>query len=574
MTATRLSARVATVESTVPGSADLWCTYAALRALRWVGRAAPPEHVERTVEFLNDRRNADGGYAWSRGMSSDAWATFYCTQALSDLGRPPLQLDKTAAWLVSTWSGAGYGMMPGQAADVWATYFSTLSVVEMCGERVPDMVALAGWLRALQAENGGLAWSPEHAEAGTSDVRACYYGVAAWRAADPQGTSPPPWDVARLVAWLQGRQSPSGGFRFADDSEAECQWATYRAAGALSHLGARPTYDLTPWLVATRGPGGAFVRWRDYPVEDVWASFCAVGAMRVVGLPTDAVSAQVTANLAKMALPGGGYTYRSRQHAADALSVAAAAQVSGEREPGLESWLESCQLPNEAGIMYMPGRGAEVRCTLWGLAAGAFRNDPEARRRIAGWLRRLQNPDGGFGYWEGRGSDLVSTAAAVETAAKFLDGLVLECFDVARLLRFVVQCAHDSRHSTFPGGQPTARAGLQALRIRGTLEAWDSAQVATLLERHVVAGGGFADTGNRIPDLLTTYEAVVTADRCGLELDTTGLSALLARIHGESGTAWTPLGPPIGGALAEALATLLQRRLGDPSVSLPALTLS
>ena len=36
--------------------------------------------------ILLGRRNSDGGYAWSRGMPSDAWATFYCRRP-RDLSR-------------------------------------------------------------------------------------------------------------------------------------------------------------------------------------------------------------------------------------------------------------------------------------------------------------------------------------------------------------------------------------------------------------------------------------------------------------------------------------------------------
>src|SRR5436305_5870883 len=92
--------------------------------------------------------------------------------------------------------------------------------------------------------------------------------------------------------------------------------------------------------------------------------------------------------------------------------------------------------------MYMPGRGAEIRCTLWGLSAGAFRDEPRARRTIGEWLARLQNPDGGFGYWHGRGSDLVSTASAVEIARLLDAGSVL---DRAGLTAFVERCRKDAR---------------------------------------------------------------------------------------------------------------------------------
>ena len=57
------------------GQPDLWCTYAAIRSLAWVERL---EQVDAPVlqAYILSRRNRDGGFAWSKGMPSDAWATF------------------------------------------------------------------------------------------------------------------------------------------------------------------------------------------------------------------------------------------------------------------------------------------------------------------------------------------------------------------------------------------------------------------------------------------------------------------------------------------------------------------
>jgi len=561
----------------VSGEPDLWCSYAAVRTLRWLDRieprpagsgSGPVPDLDGTAAYLARHRNSDGGYAWSRGMTSDAWATFYATQALRDLGRPVPAPERTARWLESTWSGEAYAMMPGQRPDVWATHFSTRTAVEVCRTGVSDEARLLAWLGALQTPDGGLTWSPEHTE---PDVRACYYGIAAWRAVRPAG--PAPWDVPALVRWLQDSQHPSGGFRFNAASEVPCLWATYRAAGALAMLGARPRHDPSAFVDSLRGPGGGYVRWPGYTVEDVWAAFCAVGALRAVGASTSGIADAVAARVATFACPGGGFTYREPEAAADVLTGAAAV-LSGLAEPAeVTPWLAACQLPNEGGVMYMPGRGSEVRCTTWALAAGAFADDEPGRARIAAWLRAIQNPDGGFGYWEGRGSDLVSTAAAV--AAVALLGRRLEStVDTHRLARFVQSCATGDGYATVPGATPTLRAGAQALRIRAALHDPDSAALADLLERHRVPGGGFANEGNRVPDLLSTYEAVLAADTYHLPVDTAAIGRFLDRVTTGAETAWTPLGPPTGGALAHCLATLLRARLTDPTRKLPPLTLS
>lgn len=558
----------------VSGEPDLWCTYAAVRSLRWLDRVTPMPgavfDVEGTAAYLAGRRNTDGGYAWSRGMPSDAWATFYAVQGLRDLGRPAGALDSTAAWLASTWSGEAYAMMPGQYPDVWATHFSTRTTVEACGEDVPDRGALLVWLAALQTPAGGLTWSPEHTE---PDVRACYYGVAAWRALRTVEDVRPPWDVPALVEWLRARQDDDGGFRFTDEVDLPCLWATYRASSALETLGARPLGDTAAFVRARRGPHGGFVRWPGSTAEDVWAAFCAVGTLLAVGESTVGISDAVVARLAQFACVGGGFTYREPINAADALTAAAAVFHGHASAREIVPWLESCQLPNEGGVMFMPGRGSEVRCTGWALAAGAFAGNSEGRERIASWLRATQNPDGGFGYWEGRGSDLVSTSAAVAVAE--LLGLPLRSLvDIARMATFVRACATGDGYANVPGANATLRAGSQALRIRAALGDRDRAATATLLKRHRVRGGGFANEGNRIPDLLSTYEAVLTADVHGISVDAGHVRQFVTRVSTPAGTAWTPLAPLTGGALAAGLAALLRARLDDPARTLPPLTLS
>ncbi|MFF5445544.1 prenyltransferase/squalene oxidase repeat-containing protein [Streptomyces sp. NPDC012888] len=571
------------------GGPDLWCTYAAVRTLAWLGRAGETADPEGTVRYLASRRNADGGYAWDAGMPSDSWATFYCTQALADLGRPPARPEPTARWLDSTWTGEAYGMQPGQGAEAWATHFGTRTAALLRpGQGPPDRARLLDWLRALQGPDGGLGWTPADARRDRADVRACYYGVLAWAAA--AGDAPPPWDVPRLTAWLRARQDSSGGFRFSPEAGVPCMWATYRATGALAALGAGPADPggCADWVLRLRGAGGAFVRWEGYAVEDVWASFCAVGTLRALGVPTEPVAAPVARRIAELACPGGGYTYREPERADDALASAALAlrpDTAPGRRAELVRWLEACRLPNEDGVMYMPGRGAEVRCTLWAVAAGAFAADPEGRAAVVRWLAGLQNEDGGFGYWAGRGSDLVSTSSAVETL-RLLGADPAAVLDPASLLGFTESCAASGEgdgdgcgdaYGPVPGAPAGLRATLQAHRVLAAAGRPVPA-VAPVLERHRVRGGGFADRGNRLPDLLSTYEAVVAAERAGLPLDTAHLEVFLKAVDRPDGTAWTPLSPSGGGPLAAVLGVLLRGRAGSPAAPagepLPALTLS
>ncbi|MGW4025671.1 prenyltransferase/squalene oxidase repeat-containing protein [Streptomyces sp. NPDC005009] len=579
---------------TSSGQPDLWCTYAAIRTIAWLDRPDGFVNAGQTARYLASRRNGDGGYAWSRGMASDAWATYYCTQGLTDLLRlgvadtPLSGVERTTRWLRTTWSGDAFAMMPGQAPDAWATFFSIRTAIEVCADGDAfDGERLLKWLSGLQTADGGLAWSPEHAARGEADARACFYGVLAWRALSRTGAHPAPWDVDRLVGWLRAQQTPEGGFRFSPDAEVPCMWATYRATVALDALGSGPADSgaCVSWIESMRGRTGAFVRWEGYPVEDVWASFCAIGSLRALHAPTEAHADAVVARMRQLACPDGGYTYREPALAADALSTSATilsdlARGGDPDSPGIESrrrWLRGCLLPNEGGVMYMPARGSEVRCTLWALEAGALHGAGHLAGRIAPWLRRLQNPDGGFGYWEGRGSDVVSSVAATEIGRTLGDrhGSPLE---PTALLRFLESCRVPGpqwQAGNVPGGEPTLRSTLQTLRARHLLGDVDAQAVEETLERHRVPGGGYANTGNRIPDLLSTYEAVLTASRHGIRLDREHIRRFCERVTQERGTAWTPLAPGDSrDLLAECVGDLLRRWVGADLAELPALTIS
>ena len=558
------------------GEADLWCTYAAVRTLAWLGRIRPTPHLDQTAALIRNRRNADGGYAWSRGMTSDAWATFYCMSTLMDLAESDDDTESTLRWLSSVWSGEAFAMMPGQAPEVWATHFATRTTVELCGADVPDRTALLRWLGALQTESGGLAWSPGHATTGHADARACYYAIASWRALASREVTEPPWDVPGLVRWLQQRQTTSGGFVFSEADTVPCMWATYRTVGSLVQLGARPLRNPTSWILAQRDGSGAFVRWPDHPVADVWASFSAVGTLRELGEDLTGIADATWDRLDTMACDGGGFTYREPDLAADALTVAAAALDEDQdtsRRGTLVGWLETCMLPNEDGIMYMPGRGAEVRCTSWALHAGAFADDPGRLRAIGTWLAGLQNPDGGVGYWKGRGSDLVSTASAVEIMRTTHQ---TDALDLQGLIAFTQACrgAEAGEYGNVPGGAPTARSALHAVRVFDAARGTSDVRAVDVLERHRVPGGGWANTGRRMPDLLTTYEAVVTADRFGIEVDRGHLRRFLDRTASGAEAAWSPLAPPGSDPLAIGLHRLLRRRLARDSFILPPVSLS
>ena len=228
-------------------------------------------------------------------------------------------------------------------------------------------------------------------------------------------------------------------------------------------------------------------------------------------------------------------------------------------------------MPNEPGIMYMPGRGAEVRCTNWGLAAGAFADRPDARKAVGHWLASLQNPDGGFGFWEGRGSDLVSTASAVAILQQLGNNAGV---DLVELEAFVASCCQQGRHAVYPRGQATLRASLQALICLRHVGRDIRAQASDLLAAHKVRQGGFANQGQRIPDLLSTYQAVALAAALGLPVDLAHLRFFLDKVRSGPGYAWSPLYLQGHDALSGCLGLLLQAFSDGNCLRLPYLQLS
>jgi prenyltransferase beta subunit len=551
--------------------ADLWCSYAAVRALRWLDRE--PADPASVASFLLSRRNNDGGFGWQRGLPSDVWATYYCAQGLADLDRQCPDTDLLATWLASTRApDGGFGMRPGQAADVWATYYGCRLSREILRRPVDRGTDLAGWLAAVQTDGGGLTWAPGGLVA---DVRACQYGAVAWATA---GIEELPWDRDRLVSWLRDRQRADGGFGFTAEGE-PCTWAAFRATGALRALGAEPRDPaaLVGWLSARALAGGGFERWPGYGQADVWSAFTVAGALAHLDRALPADLADGTAAMVRACqLPGTGFTYREPALAGDSLATAAALldrpvlnpalldrtplNGSGPAElTGPRDWLLRAQTPHEGGVMYMPGRGAEIRCTLW--AAAALRGIGAALDvgRLGPWLHGLQNADGGVGYWVGRGSDLTSTASAVEIAVVAgLDPAAV--LDTPRLAGFVDRCASGASAADVPGGQPSLAAAAQAAR---TLHAVGAGPRAHALGAAVVAGtnplGGWSALPRQVPDLLSTYQAVLTAQVLDLPWDRVSVRRLLGRLTAGDGYAWSPLSRVSGGPLADCLGRLLDR---------------
>ena len=559
--------------------ADLWATYAAVRTSKWIGIPISGIVACETASWIRDHQNADGGFAWQRGLPSDVWATFYCSSALRDLGQDVGRPDQLQEWIEATQTeDGGFAMTPGQNADVWATYYACRLLREICNTGVRNRYKLIAWSRGLQTPEGGITWAPGHR---LPDVRAVYYAVHAVAAA-VNGLELP-WRIHRLKSWLRGMQCADGGFRF-NERSSSCLWATFRATRTLKTVGWQPEDPAAcgAWI-RQRMTNRGFERWPGYSTTDVWANFSGVGALAALNSSLEpGEKALVSKAIQTYAVRGGGFTYRVPSAASDTLSTAArllsdlVTRPNNPEIPHLLHWIGEAHMPWEDGFMYMPGRGAEVRCSLWAVSAlrAAGAEVPDLPR-LARWISELQNPDGGFGYWNGRGSDITSSLAAVSI-------LTLTGYDPHRIIevpgleQFINECRRTHGAAPSPRASITASATAQTSRLLAKLGKSLPAQDLFRSLEPMALMGGYRENLKSPPSLYTTYQCVLAQQALvGNPRDVEGLARFLRKLVGQDGSvAWTPIHHKAQDQLASTLHTLLHHKVQEPSWSLPELVLT
>ncbi|WP_315718618.1 MULTISPECIES: prenyltransferase/squalene oxidase repeat-containing protein [unclassified Bradyrhizobium] len=484
-----------------------------------------------------------------------------------------------ADWLARLQHGnGGFAMIAGQEPDVWATYYAARLFHEIVRAKIPAQAELLTWLRSLQLPDGGLTWCPGHRQ---SDVRAVYYAVNALKALQQRPDLP--WQGHELLKWMQSRQAETGAFCFHANA-APCMWATFRATSALRALGWSPAEPeaCREWILGQLTPEG-FTRWEGSAQSDVWANFSAVGALAALDSKLEAAQADVVRrSVIRTSVPSGGLNYRPIALASDALTTASAvmiACINSPRHPSIETlceWLQTAHTPWEGGVMYMPGRGAEVRCSLW--AVSALRLAGRRLReegRLVEWIRELQNPDGGFGYWVGRGSDMTSSMSAVAILTSLGRDANNE-IDHRSLTGFVMRCLRPDGAAATPRGLSSGSATAQASYILHSLGQRDLAEKTANCLGELSIMSGFRETRASLPSLYATYQALLAyGQNDRLPMSSSSLDRFLAKLVSKTGEiGWTPLQQSGQDPLAVALFTLLKRKADDPAFSLPVLALT
>ncbi len=550
--------------------ADLWCTYAATRALAWLN--TKPLDIQGCKDFVLNCQNGDGGFAWQRGMRSDIWATYYCTQTLAHLGCDIPRIPQLKNWLGSLLTvDGGFAMTPGQLPDIWATYYAVRTLYEIVQQPIANPERIYQWLCATQQMSGGLGWNTQKQSA---DVRACYYGTVAARVIDKNLSIVPSWDLQPLRQWLQNRQYPSGGFAFQESSFVPCLWATFRAVRALNALESEPINkeQCIQWILERKKPLSGFCRWENYTVVDVWACFSAVGALDTLGYRlTPTQSSDVVSFLQSCQMPGTGFTYREPPYAGDSLATAAIVISDQGKDKNTSTevdslqksctqWLQRAHMPFEDGVMYMPARGAEVRCTLWTLSAlNATRQMQLDAQRITRWFKEIQNPDGGFGYWYGRGSDILATVSVLESLQ--LLNVAIDEINRDHVAQFLQRCSTEVGIKYSPGGDivlATTCQGIRGFLLLGMSN--EAEKYISTIAAYASKIGGYAAQPGGVPDLLSTYQAIFTQQVLGVHWEIDTVRRFLNKVRQSTGWySWTPLSRQDAGPLATCLGLLLDR---------------
>jgi prenyltransferase beta subunit len=217
-------------------------------------------------------------------------------------------------------------------------------------------------------------------------------------------------------------------------------------------------------------------------------------------------------------------------------------------------------MPFEDGVMYMPARGAEVRCTLWALCALRAAQQPQLdTQRVIRWFREIQNPDGGFGYWHGRASDILATVSVLESLQ--LLNVPLDEIDCDHVAQFLQSCSTEIGIKYSPEGDMTLSTTCQGMRGFLLLCMSNEAEkYIPIIAAHASRIGDYAAQPGGIPDLLSTYQAILTHQALGVHWELDTVRRFLNKVRQSTGWySWTPLSHQDAGPLATCLGMLLDR---------------
>ncbi|MEM3019484.1 MAG: prenyltransferase/squalene oxidase repeat-containing protein [Candidatus Bathyarchaeia archaeon] len=223
-----------------------------LEARGWIGGV---------LNYVLNRRNEDGGYAFAQGLDSNVQDTYYGLAILKILGVKPPNLEQTVSWL---------RRFP--ARDLHAQYYIS-KAFELCGEPIEGF--LAERILSLRRPDGSF---------GTTDVdvEAPSEFLSTFMATELLKMLGIPWDSKKTVDWLLSHQNEDGGFGGYGRSNLR---STFHAVAALNNLGysIESMKEVVAFVRSCELPSGGFsvVTEASTPyMEDV---YCGVLLLDLVG---------------------------------------------------------------------------------------------------------------------------------------------------------------------------------------------------------------------------------------------------------------------------------------------------
>lgn len=542
---------------------DLFTTWCEDDALSILGTS--PANFAETISALRSL-GMGPGVGSHRGQPADAWSTAYASFLhRKGRGTPPPAFGH---FLHGCTSGGGFDMSANEKASMWSSAFAGRALATVFGEKLPDAHASVEWVASCQTRSGGLAWGPQWAPADQPDVRATCFGLSWIQEAGHLGDLVGCLDAKAAVSWLRAQQDRSGGFRLNGHARA-CLWATADASEALTILGADAvdSSGMVAFTISNLCADGGFRRSPDHRASDVWSTRNGLRALRVAGSLNPAVGADARAFLRKCEVPDGGVGYRPNGDTGEAYTTSAL--ILADLVDDVEAAVDFLHdLDDGGGISYMPGRGAEARATCFVAAAARHAGKPLAASRLVAWACRVRNPDGAWGIFEGRASTSTATCAVLASLA--LSGHAAEACTPSTEGWIKARWA-----AAIENPDPDLVELSMLLRISHFASAAVDVEPLPAVLAENAVGGGWRRTRKAVPDLVTTYQALLAHQALDGVKSHLGKAAdwVVGLERPQGGPAWTPLARDGGGAIAVAFGHLIREGSTQPHTPLPDLTL-
>lgn len=453
-------------------------------------------------------------------------------------------------------------MHAGEGPSMWSNWVATEALVSAGIDELPAPDRSVDHVVASQSPSGGIGWGPAWAAADQAEMRAAGFALRWMGAIGRREDALDELDREALAAWILEQQDDTGGFRLKPTSATPCLWATAEALDVLDALDAADRGVIeaaVDFALGNRMADDGFRRGTTYDHSDLWSTRNGVRTLERAGALDAEVADGAADYLTACESPRGGATYRPGTWA-EAYTTAAGLIAKTEARPDdAVDFLHQLRMPEDGGIAYMPGRGAEARALrLAGLAAATHGRPLDATPSMT-WAVGARNPDGGWGVFDGR-SSAANTTCAVLAAAEAVEQL--DAVVTPELVRW-------TRHRWLAARR--APLDLVELSLLSRIAAFTGSDLPheplqSVLVDHEVVDGGWSRHAGDGPDLHSTYQALLATQVLGTYADTLDRSARWVRtLERPAGVAWSPLSSEPGGPLAAALAELVhQARYGNP----------